>query len=242
MSPDERPTHARTGFDTLPDELKLHILTYALTTKRLILARNHKGVEEGLNLPSLLLVNRRMRALAAQVYYSCNTFVIRRSSRSWRNLLLRDSYKWRYPPFAYGFHVRKLVVQLQLLSRIDSAGRCLESSPENDWLVLLRPRHAVLVSSTAAGPVALQLAEREDWQSYFPRLTELTIRLSSSLSLHLQLEQDEDEYKQALHDLPNQATIMLQPKLLKLENDMGVDICSSDPIYGAIRKMVKLRV
>jgi hypothetical protein len=155
---------------------------------------------------------------------------------------LGDSYKWRYPPFAYGLHVRKLVVQLQLLSRIDDAGRCLEPSPENDWLVLLRPRHAVLVSDTAAGPRALQRAEREDWQSYFPKLAELTIRLSSPLSLHLQLEQDEDEYKQALHDLPDQATIMLQPKLLKLENDMGVDISASDPMYGAIRKMVKLRV
>jgi hypothetical protein len=110
MPPDERPIRARTGFDTLPDELKLHILTYALTNKRLILARNHKSVEEGLNLPSLLLVSKRMRALAAQVYYSCNTFVIRRSTRSWRSLFLGDHYKWCYPPFAYGLHVRKLVI------------------------------------------------------------------------------------------------------------------------------------
>jgi hypothetical protein len=108
--------------------------------------------------------------------------------------------------------------------------------------VLLRPRHAVLDSDTAAGSIALQCAERADWQSYFPKLAELTIRLSSSLSLHLQLEQDEDEYKQALLDLPDQATILLQSKLLKLENDMGVDISSSDPMHGAIRKMVKLRV
>jgi hypothetical protein len=132
MPQDEHLADTRVGFDTLSNELKLLILTYALTTKRPIPARNHNVIEEDLNLPNLLLFSKRMHYLAAYVYYSCNTFVIRRSSRSWKNLLLGDDYKWRYPPFDHGPHIRKLVVQLQLFSRIDDAGRCLESLAEND--------------------------------------------------------------------------------------------------------------
>jgi hypothetical protein len=234
MPHDEHLADTSIGFDTIANELKLPILAYALTTKRPILARNHNVIEEDLNLPNLLLVSKRMCGLAVHVYYSCNTFVIRRSSRSWKNLLLGDDYKWRYPPFVHGPHIRKLVVQLQLCSRIDDAGRCLESSAENDWLVLLRPRVAVVAAHEAADSIAPQQAGKENWQTHFPELTELTVRMDSSLSLHLQSESDKDDYQRALLDLPNQATIALQPKLLRLENDLGLDIRSSDPMHGAI--------
>jgi hypothetical protein len=192
MPQDEHLAGTRVGFDTLPNELKLAILVYALTTKRPILARNHNVIEEDLNLPNLLLVSKRMHDLAAYVYYSCNTFVIRRSSRSWKKLHLGDDYKWRYPPFVYGPYIRKLMVQLQLFSSIDGAGRCLKSSAENDWLVLLRPRVAVDAAHEAADSIAPQQAGKEDWQTHFPEPTELTVRMDSSLGLHLQLESDKE--------------------------------------------------
>jgi len=237
--PQNKPSGGtRVGFDALPDELKVQILTYALSTKKHITARNHQAIEEGLNLPTLLLVNKRMHALAAQVYYSDNTFVIRRSGVSWGHVARGDDDKWRFPPFVFGSHVRKLVIQLELYSRIENAAQCLEPSFENDWLVLLRPRSA----HKAAIPNAPQQAGGQDWQTQFPKLSELTVRLSSSLSLHLQINSDSAEYRRALLDLPNKATIVLQPKLLRLENDSGAEIGSSDPMHGAIHNMVKLRI
>lgn len=228
----------RVGFDALPDELKVQILTYALSTNKFIMARNHKAIEEGLNLPTLLLVNKRMHALAAQVYYSGNTFVVRRSGVSWGHVTPGADDKWRFPPFVFGSHVRKLVIQLELYRRIDNATQCLEPSFENDWLVLLRPRPA----HKAATPNAPQQAGEQDWQTRFPKLTELTVRLSTSLHLHLQINSDSDEYRRALLDLPNKATVVLQPKFLKLENESSAEIRSSDPMHGAIHKMVKLRI
>jgi len=228
----------RVGFDALPDELKVQILTYALSTNKFIMARNHKAIEEGLNLPTLLLVNKRMHALAAQVYYSGNTFVVRRSGVSWGHVTPGADDKWRFPPFVFGSHVRKLVIQLELYNRIDDAAQCLEPSFENDWLVLLRPRPV----HKAATPNAPQQAGGQDWQTRFPKLTELTVRLSTSLHLHLQINSDSDEYRRALLDLPNKATVVLQPKFLKLENESSAEIRSSDPMHGAIHKMVKLRI
>jgi len=228
----------RVGFDALPDELKVQILTYALSTNKFIMARNHKAIEEGLNLPTLLLVNKRMHALAAQVYYSGNTFVVRRSGVSWGHVTPGADDKWRFPPFVFGSHVRKLVIQLELYNRIDDAAQCLEPSFENDWLVLLRPRPV----HKAATPNAPQQAGGQDWQTRFPKLTELTVRLSTSLHLHLQINSDSDEYRRALLDLPNKATVVLQPKFLKLENESSAEIRSSDPMHGAIHKMVKLRL
>ncbi|KAI4665947.1 uncharacterized protein J4E78_003412 [Alternaria triticimaculans] len=228
----------RVGFDALPDELKVQILTYALSTNKYIMARNHKAIEKGLNLPTLLLVNKRMHALAAQVYYSGNTFVVRRSGVSWGHVTPGADDKWRFPPFVFGSHVRKLVIQLELYRRIDNAAQCLEPSLENDWLVLLRPRPA----HKAATLNAPQQAGGQDWQNQFPKLSELTVRLSTSLSLHLQINSDSAQDRRALLDLPNKATVVLQPKLLRLQNDSGAELRSSDPMHGAIHNMVKLRI
>jgi hypothetical protein len=75
--PDER----RLGFDDLANELKLHILSFALVHPEPITVHNHREVEDAYdtNLEGLIRTSHAVRARACEVYYSSNTFIIQRS-------------------------------------------------------------------------------------------------------------------------------------------------------------------
>ena len=90
------------GFDDLPNELKLHTLKYALTSKKPLSAKNHPDLEArlGLNVDGLFLTNKAMHALAAEVYYSSNTFIVERSYGTDDIRIGYDegNYSFHYPP------------------------------------------------------------------------------------------------------------------------------------------------
>jgi hypothetical protein len=236
------PGRPHSNFDDLPTELKLHILQYALTSHAPVGILDHHDWEDQdtSNFVGLLLTSKAMRALANEVYYSSNTFVIQRSYGAGPTRLGAGAgkYIFRYPPFGWGHFVRTLEMRIELPVVI--ANRNLEllgpSPPErargrgallyNDWLILLRLR-----ASSAAD-------DSTSWQAHFPRLDMLSVSFGVTSCFTL-------ETRASMKGLPEHATIDLRPKKVEVsaENcpchhcieDCGTVICS------AVRSMVQLR-
>jgi hypothetical protein len=211
----ESSSRTRIGFDDLPDELKVHILKYALITDETITAKSYRNPEGCLNIYALLLTNKRTHTLAAQVYYGSNTFIIERKDVGYEEPWCGTRDRFRYPPFAFGLWVRKLELRLSVGTRADSTRQLLQPCESiyapNEWLTLLRPWEAVFVGYDVAGNrVESRQASHAHWQTHFPKLDALKVRITGDTRLSA------DE-KQVFHDIPRHATIDLRPKSFRVE-------------------------
>jgi len=241
------------GFDDLPNELKLHILKYALMSERPVTAKSYPDLEArlGINVDGLFLTNKAMHALAAEVYYSSNTFIVERSYGTDDIRIVYDegNYSFHYPPYKFGHFVGRLRLQLdvhpyytrsteKLLERTHS-GRswCSGWTPRfSDWLTPMRPREYLEDDGT-------------EWQAHFPNLDELNIELNVRFSSSSCLT---DSTKAHLKGLPEHALIDLSPKKVEIIVDnfpcqQGArygEPCKGDCagiIRNTVRSMVRLR-
>jgi hypothetical protein len=238
QAPDER----RLGFDDLPNELKLHILSFALVHPEPITVHNHSEVEDEdvTKLAGLIRTSHAVRALAREVYYSSNTLIVQRSygDNPFRLGYGDGEFKFRYPPAVFGHFVQRL--QLSILASIDATttSELLAFSSSrmqrqrgalgyNDWLILLRP-----LSSGAK--------HNSGWQAHFPHLDVLCL----TIAVDGCFERNE-HMRNIIEDLQQQFSIDIRPRKMDLEMD-GSQFCACHPecetkLLDTIRSMIKLR-
>lgn len=236
--PDER----RLGFDDLPNELKLYILSFALVHPEPITVHNHRGIEDAdvTNLEGLICTNHATRALAREVYYNSNTFIVQ---RSYGNDVHRLGYGdgefiFRYPTAAFGRLARRLELWIsaslyasttsELLAYSSSRSQRQRGGPcYNDWLILLRP-------------LAPGEKHNAGWQAHFPHLDVLcvTIAVDGCFARN-------EHTGNIIEDLPLHSSINIRPRRLDLEMD-GSQFCTCNleletTLLDKIRSMIKLR-
>lgn len=185
------PDPPRAGFTTLPDELKVMILRFALEEPEPIFAPVCHRPQISPTFLALACTDKAMHGLAAEVYYGCNTFAvmpecspfIRDDDHPLKCYRLTGSL---YPPFKYAHLVRTLELNLRLVSHLDM-WRYFQDGIEhdgptdkiyhwNDWQVLLRPSR-VQPGRSAKAPTK----SRSEWQKHFSKLDTVWICVFDAL-------------------------------------------------------------
>ena len=239
--PQGNPIVHHLGFDDLPNELKLHILRYALALgEETIHAYDYHYLEAEacLNVIGLFLTNKAMHDIASEVYYSSNTFVIERSFDT-RPGYGAGQFTFRYPSFKFGHFVRKLELRLAIWTLgITSTDELLqpERSKRKGHGKYLASYDLATLMHRRLGPAY----HNADWQAYFPRLDLLSLKLSEASCL-------DSATNASIRGLPEHAAIAISPKRVNVKVEpiacSGI-LCGGnceEIIRGTIRSMVQLR-